>query len=252
MEQKSMITGTRYQSYFQSELEKLQKNVDVCYSALHEKATSSHQSKIEELKSEADTQFEAVRKELSEKPKLRRSLGSRSDDDDSEGPAAGFPLPGLSGLPGLPEFPGSSELPGLSDLPGASEIPGFSQFPGISKRQALEKRSAEESIEEACEKGFEYVSTIFHGFFSSSKMGEYEAMLLPLLTGTTVQQVMEMFTLLEDMVETQYDNYETERAHGVQSKQAVKDLLHGLMGQVTSVAAAKERLGVPQSKSGRK
>ncbi|CAD6456684.1 d0f5a49a-a61f-41ef-9d9c-55741ecd6f3f [Sclerotinia trifoliorum] len=231
-ERKSMIIGTRYQSYFQSELEKLQKNVDGCYGALHEKATSSHQPRIQALKSEADAQFETVRKELSGKSKVRRSLESRSDNDDSEVHAEDFPLPGLSGFPGL------------------SEIPGFSEFPGLSKRQATGKRYTEESIEEACEKGFEYVSTIFHGFFSSSKMGEYEAMLLPLMTGTTVAQVMEMFNLLEELVETQYANYETERAHGVQSKEAVKDLLHGLMGQVTSVSAAKQRLGVPEPKQG--
>ncbi|KAM0151179.1 hypothetical protein ACHAQE_008627 [Botrytis cinerea] len=127
---KDMIGNTRYASYFTSELQKLQKNVDGLYNTCQKKVTTSHQPKINALGSEVDAQFEIVRKELAGKSKARRSLESRLNNEEYEGFVKRFDLPDFSEFSDLSE--GFSE--GLEGLSGSSKgIPGLSALEGLTE-----------------------------------------------------------------------------------------------------------------------
>ncbi|KAK6601706.1 hypothetical protein H4I96_07047 [Botrytis cinerea] len=127
---KDMIRNTRYASYFTSELQKLQKNVDGLYNTCQKKVTTSHQPKINALGSEVDAQFEIVRKELAGKSKARRSLESRLNNEEYEGFVKRFDLPDFSEFSDLSE--GFSE--GLEGLSGSSKgIPGLSALEGLTE-----------------------------------------------------------------------------------------------------------------------
>lgn len=115
-----MIQNTPYATYFATEIEKLQKNVDGLYNTCQKKVTTPHQPKIKALGSEVDAQFEIVKKELASKSKVQKSLESRLDNEKHENPEKRFDLPDFSEFSDLSE--GFSEgLPGLSSLEGLTE-----------------------------------------------------------------------------------------------------------------------------------
>ncbi|TGO41261.1 hypothetical protein BHYA_0024g00390 [Botrytis hyacinthi] len=127
-ERKSMIQNTRYATYFATEIEKLQKNVDGLYNTCQKKVTTPHQPKIKALGSEVDAQFEIVKKELAGKSKARRSLEFELDNEEYGNLEKRFDLPDFSEFSDLSE--GFSE--GLEGLSGSSEgLPGLSSLEGL-------------------------------------------------------------------------------------------------------------------------
>ncbi|KAF7948893.1 hypothetical protein EAE96_008075 [Botrytis aclada] len=101
LERKDMIKNTRYASYFSSELEKMQKNVDGLYNTCQKKVTTPHQPKIKELGCKVDAQFEIAKKELASKSKARRSLESGLDDEGDEDLVKRYDLPDFSDISDL-------------------------------------------------------------------------------------------------------------------------------------------------------
>ncbi|KAF7901982.1 uncharacterized protein EAF01_007280 [Botrytis porri] len=129
-ERKSMIKNSRYATYFASELEKLQKNVDGLYNTCQKKVTTPHQPKIKALGKEVDEQFEIAKKELASKSKARRSFEFTLHNEEHEDLFKRLDLPDFSEF--LDPSEGFSE--GLEGLPGSSkDLPGLSGFEDLGE-----------------------------------------------------------------------------------------------------------------------
>ncbi|RAL60054.1 hypothetical protein DID88_000680 [Monilinia fructigena] len=178
-DRKEMISGSRYKNYIVKELEKLRGRVNSFYDSCESKATSSCKPDIKGYGKKVDSEFGTVKSEILGKSKTRRSLWSRSDEEQFEGPVERFhfphyQIPGsfnprsteekseeteerfqFSGLPDFPGFPsaGKRSLEAKSEGEETEErfhFPGLPDFPGFPSagKKSLEAKSEGEETEE--------------------------------------------------------------------------------------------------------
>lgn len=226
----------------------MQKNVATFYGTLTIKCTSPHQSRIKELGGEADKQFESVKRELDSKYNARRSLETREDEGEEkegfEGPVERFHfphfhIPGHFGAKRSLEARGDEEAHEAFHVP---KFPGFQQFPDFhipgksdDKSDKSEEGESEHFHIPSKRGEFGDFSAMFESFISSpGKKGDLEAMLLPMKTGFSFEEAVEIIKMLIQMVESSSSDSKGSDAHG---------FLLGLMGQLTSVGDVKKAVG---------
>ncbi|KAG4027527.1 hypothetical protein MFRU_029g00510 [Monilinia fructicola] len=145
-DRKEMIRGSRYKNYMGKELEKLRGRVGSFYDSCGSKASSSHKPDIKGYGKTVDSEFATVKNEILGKSKTRRSLFSRSDEEEFEGPVERFHFPHF-------HIPGSFNPRSTEEKPEKTEerfqFPGLPGFPDIpTKKRSIESDSEDKETKE--------------------------------------------------------------------------------------------------------